>query len=171
MAKQHIRFAKLALGYFGVLDISPEDFSGFLKDWSKSNETVLDAVITLETLDMLLAMIFKSRHRLKKDLLDPEFDRVAFFVEYQLNLPLDRTSPDSIFAGLFQGLPKELYKEISDSSLDMTAMFTPRPSPWTQPGVFGKDKVELSHEPLRHEPLPKPNLLPKPTHKAPSTLQ
>lgn len=166
MDKQHIRFAKLVPGYFGETDTTPETFGALLKDWKNSGETVLDILVDSKTLEMLLMMIFKSRHRLKKDLEDPEFDRMAFFVEYQLNLPLDETSADSIFAGLFQGLPKELYKEISDSSMDMTAMFTPRPSPWTQPGLFGKDKVELSHK-----PAPKPNLLPKPTHAAPSTLQ
>lgn len=166
MAKQYIRFAKLALGYFGETDTSPENFSGLLNDWSNANETILDILGPPETMEMLLTMIFKSRHRLKKDLEDPEFDRIAFFVEYQLNLPLDETSADSIFAGLFQGLPRELYKEIADSSLDLGVMFTPQPSPWSPAPLFGGKKFELSNEPV---PVVKP--LPKATHKAPSTLQ
>lgn len=164
MAKQHIRFAKLTLDYFGEVGTSPEDFSGFLNDWSYGDGTILDFLGHPKTMEMLLAMIFKSRHRLKKDLLDPEFDRVAFFLEYQLNRPFeDLMNP---FAGLFMDLPKELYKELADSSVTLSEMFVPQPSPWTQPGLFGSNKVELSHK-----PLPKPKLLPKPTHAAPSTLQ
>lgn len=166
MDKSHVRFTKLVLGYFGETGTSPETFGALLKDWKNSSETVLDMLVDSRTLEMLLMMIFKSRHRLKKDLEDPEFDRVAFFVEYQLNLPLDETSADSIFAGLFQGLPKELYKELADSSMELSTMFVPQPSPWTQPGLFGSNKVEMTHAPLS-----KPKSLPKPTHAAPSTLQ
>lgn len=166
MAKPCNRFAKLVLGYLGETNMTPPDFSEFLRDWRNGGVSVNDILGGAETMAMLLAMIFATRHRLQKDLADPEFDSMAFFLEYQLNRPLDETSADSIFAGLFQGLPKELYKELADTSMDVTAVFIPRPSPWTQPGLFGKDKVELSHK-----PLPKPAPLPKPTHKAPSTLQ
>lgn len=125
MDKQYIRFAKLVLDYFGEEDTSPENFSDLLKTWGNSEEPdILDVLGDPKTLEMLLTMIFKSRHRLKKDLEDPEFDRMAFFIEYQLNLPLEEAP---LFAALFQGLPKELYKELADSSLNLTTMFVPEP--------------------------------------------
>lgn len=164
MAKSCIRFAKLALGYFEETKMNPEEFSEYLRDWRNGGLSVNSILGGSATMAMLLAMIYSTRHRLKKDLLDPEFDSVAFFLEYQLNRPL--TDESSIFAGLFQGLPKELYKELAESSLDMAVMFVPQPSPWSQPAMFGPKKVELSHG-----PLPKRKPLPTPTHKAPSTLQ
>lgn len=164
MAKQHIRFAKLVLGYIAETKMTPEAFSEYLRDWRAGGVSVNAILGGAETMAMILAMIFTTRHRLRKDLLDPEFDPMAFFLEYQLNRPLDKE--DSIFAELFQGLPKELYKELADSSMELSEMFVPQPSPWTQPGLFGSNRVELSHAPLS-----KPKSLPKPTHKAPSTLQ
>lgn len=166
MAKPCNRFAKLVLGYLGETSMTPPDFSEFLRDWRNGGVSVNDILGGTETMAMLLAMIFATRHRLQKDLADPEFDSMAFFLEYQLNRPLDETSADSIFASLFQGLPKELYKELADSSMDLGVMFTPQPSPWSQAPLFGTNKFELSNEPIA-----KPKPLPKPTHKAPSTLQ
>lgn len=164
MAKPCIRFAKLALGYLEETRMTPIEFSEYLQDWRNGGISVNNILGGTATMAMVLSMIFSTRHRLKKELLDPEFDQMAFFLEYQLNLPLADES--SMFAGLFQGLPKELYKELADSSMDLAVMFVPQPSPWTQPAMFGTSKVELSHE-----PLPKQKPLPKPTHKAPPTLQ
>lgn len=164
MARQCNRFAKLVLGYLGETQFTPVEFSEFIRDWRNGGISVNGVLGGPETMAMLLAMIFATRHRLQKDLLDPEFDSMAFFLEYQLNRPLSGDS--GLFAGLLQGLPPEVYKELADSSMNMTEMFTPQPSPWTQPGLFGTNKTELSHEPLA-----KPKPLPKPTHKAPSTLQ
>lgn len=169
MAKKSIRFAKLVLGYLEETKMEPEEFSEYLRDWRNGGLSVNAILGGAETMAMLLAMIFATRHRLRKALLEPEFDSMAFFLEYQLNLPIDETSAESIFAGLFRGLPTELYKELADSSVDLAVMFTPQPSPWTQPAMFGPGKVELSHEPVVKAPKQKP--LPTPTHKAPSTLQ
>lgn len=164
MAKPCIRFAKLVLGYLEETKMEPEEFGEYLRDWRNGGVSVNAILDGAATMAMLLAMIFSTRHRLKKDLLNPEFDSMAFFLEYQLNRPL--TDESSMFAALFQGLPPELYKELADNSLDLSTMFVPQPSPWTQPAMFGLGKVELSHN-----PLPKQKPLPKPTHKAPSTLQ
>lgn len=167
MAKQHMRFTTLVLDYLDETRMSPEEFSEFLKDWRQGGVSVNAILGGPETMEMLLAMIFSARHTLKKELSNPEFDRMGFFVQYQLNLPLD-DSP--LFAELFRDLPTELYSEIAASSLSLEAMFIPQPSPWTQPAMMGPGKVELGYLPERRV-KPKPKPLPTPTHKAPSTLQ
>lgn len=166
MAKPCNRFAALVLGYLEETKMTPPEFSEYLRDWRAGGVSVNTILGGAETMAMILSMIYSTRHRLKKELQDPEFNSMAFFLEYQLNRPIDETSADSIFAGLFQGLPKELYRELAESSMDLSVMFVPERSPWTQPAMFGPAKVELSHQPVR-----KSKPLPTPTHKAPSTLQ
>ena len=164
MAKQCLRFGKLFLDYLGVTEFTPEEFSEYLRDWRSGGVSVNALLGGPQAMEMLLKMIFKKRHRLKKDILNPNFDSLAFFLEYQLNLPLVEAP---LFGSLFRDLPPDVYKEMAEASMSLGAvMFQPQQSVWSDPGLFGDRKVELSPE-----PKPKPKPLPTPTHKAPSTLQ
>lgn len=166
MAKRYLRLGKLLLDYLGDTKNTPSDGSDYIVYWRSNGDITPRPQIGPCTMETMLMMLFRTRHRFRKEVLSPDWDKGAFFMECQLNRPIDETSADSIFAGLFQGLSREVYKEIADSSLDMSAMFVPRPSPWSPAPLFGGKKFELSNEPV---PVVKP--LPKATHKAPSTLQ
>lgn len=166
MARPCIRFATLVLGYLEETRMTPVEFSEYLRDWHDGGDSVNQILGGPETMAMVLAMVFTTRHQLKKELMNPKFNSMGFFLDYQLNRSLkDEMNP---FADLFLDLPRETYNELAVASVDLTAMFVPQPSPWSQPAAFGPNKVELSHAPL---PKRKPKPLPKPTHEAPSTLQ
>lgn len=164
MAKCYIRLGKLLLDYLGDTKNTPSDGSDYIVFWRAGGEIVHRPHTGPCTMETMLTMLFRTRHRFRKEVLSPEWDKGAFFMEYQLNRQVD--DPMNPFAGLFRDLPKESYKELANSSLDMTTMFTPQPSPWTQAPLFGTNKFELSNEPIA-----KAKPLPKPTHAAPSTLQ
>ena len=166
MAKRYLRLGKLLLDYIGDTKNTPSDGSDYIVYWRSGGVITPRPEIGPCTMETMLTMLFHTRHRFRKEVLSPDWDKGTFFMEYQLNRPIDETSADSIFAGLFQGLPREVYKELANTSLDMTAMFVPQPSPWSPAALLGGKKFELSNEPIA-----KPKPLPKVTHKAPSTLQ
>jgi len=164
MAKHCLRFAKLFLGYCRNTEVTPANFSLWLHNRHKVKWDDSFMVGGPEMMEQLLLMVYKSRHQLKEKVKNPGFDPLTFFFAYQMNLPKEKAP---LMAFLFKDLPEDINQEIVDALLNETAVvFQPRRSVWSDPGVFGDSKFELTPE-----PRPKPKPLPTPTHKAPSTLQ
>ncbi len=171
MAKKCIRFATLALEYFGTLLVEdPEVFSTYLK--SKNGDYGGDYV------EGLLRMIFSERHLLRECMKAPDWDRSVFLGVYLLNQePTQRffdvshleskEEPDHTGFSFFPSFhnPKSMIPRFPTSvNLEVS-----EPGVWSTHKLFSRgDKMVTS---LADGPIVKRKPLPAITHYGPRTLQ